>query len=112
LFYKTENSAHAISGVSPNPIDDSDNNSNTEIISINNSVRVRANYYTPGATWTVFGAPTTTGPQVGTSNLAGSAMETYQQGSSNNTAGSNCFSCHGTSASSLGLATTGEGKCD
>jgi hypothetical protein len=98
----------AASNVSPNPIDGSATASNTEIISVNNSVRgmmpagdIRANYYTPGATWTIFGAspsltnPPNPGNQVGTSMLAGSTMETYQQGTDTTAAGStNCFSCH------------------
>jgi len=99
----------AASDVSPNPIDGSATASNTEIISINNSVRgmvpagdVRANYYTPGATWTILGGspsfanPPSPGNQVGTSLLAGSTMETYQQGTDTTAAsgGSNCFSCH------------------
>jgi len=91
--------------VSPNPIDGSDVASNTEIISIDHSVRpmllagdVRANYYLAGATWTIFGAPPD-GNQVGTSMLAGSTMETY-------TEPSNCFLCHISGASTNNLATT------
>jgi hypothetical protein len=53
--------------------------------------------------------PPTPGNQVGTSMLAGSTMETYQQGTDPTTAtgGSNCFSCHFdfSSASALGRAT-------
>jgi hypothetical protein len=99
----------AASDVRPNPLDSDTTASNTEIISINNSVRgmipagdVRGNYYIAGATWTIFGAspsfpnPPTPGNQVGTSLLAGSTMETYQQGTDTTAAsgGSNCFSCH------------------
>jgi hypothetical protein len=91
---------------SPNPIDGSAANSNTEIISINNSVRglispgdIRANYYTPGATWTIFGAPPSGANEVGTSLLAGSSMETY-------TMPSNCLGCHLSGTSTKGLATT------
>jgi hypothetical protein len=93
-------------GVFPNPIDGSDTNSNTEIITINNSVRgmmptgdVRDNYYAAGATWTIFGAPPAGSNEVGTRSLAGSTTETYDQPG-------NCFGCHSSVASSLGLATT------
>ena len=53
---------------------------------------VRSNYYLAGATWTIGGGaplaapPSPTSPgarQVGTSMLAGSTMETYQQGPDN-----------------------------
>lgn len=78
-------------------------NSNTELISINNSVLgklasgdVRKNYIMTGATWTIFGAPPTASNQVGTNKLANTTMETYQQGTNNMATGSNCFSCHGT----------------
>jgi hypothetical protein len=102
----------AASDLSPNPIDGSAAASNTEIIAINNSVRgmlpsgdVRDNYFMLGATWTIFGAaplpqfgaptPADPGNQVGTSRLANTTMETYQQGSdTTSTGGSNCFSCH------------------
>ena len=91
---------------SPNPIDGSATASNTEIISINNSVRgqmpngdMRTNYFMTGATWTIGGQPPTFGPgnnQVGTSQLANTTMETFQQGPDNTVAhgSSNCFSCH------------------
>jgi hypothetical protein len=76
--------------------------SNTQLVSINNSVLtqlltgdMRKNYFMLGATWTLGGLPptaippsTTDGTQVGTNFLANSTMETYVQGSSN------CFSCH------------------
>ena len=112
----------AASNLSPNPIDGSAAASNTEIIAINNSVRgmmpgadVRNNYFMTGATWTIggqapipaFGAPTQGNPgnQVGTSRLANSTMETYQQGiDATATGGSNCFSCH--SSSDPTVATT------
>jgi hypothetical protein len=93
----------AASDVSPNPIDGSTTASNTEIISINNSISgmiasgdVRNNYVMSGATWTIFGAPPNSGNQVGTSALANTTMETYQQGTDTTLAhgGSNCFSCH------------------
>ncbi len=78
--------------------------SNTEIISINNSVRgqlidgdVRKNYIQTGTTWTIGGAAPNSSNQVGTNKLANSTMETFQQGTSNSrTNGTNCFSCHGT----------------
>jgi hypothetical protein len=112
----------AASDLSPNPIDGSAAASNTEIIAINNSVRgmlqsadVRGNYLLLGATWTiggaaptpVFAAPTpgNTGNQVGTSRLANTTMETYQQGAdTTSTKGTNCFSCH--SSGNKPIATT------
>jgi hypothetical protein len=95
--------------------------SNTEILSINNNVRgmmadgdIRRNYILSGATWAVQiegqpphspsshfrhfspNGPVNPGNQVGTSQLANSTMETYQQGMDNTTngGGSNCFTCH------------------
>jgi hypothetical protein len=102
---------------SPNPLDATTAASNSEIISINNSVigqlaagDVRANYYMTGSTWTIGGAAPTGsfksggggGNEVGTSKLANTTMETYQQGSNNlwNT-GTNCFSCHVTNTTSV-----------
>lgn len=94
------------SDASPNPLDATPAASNTEIISMNNSVRgmltsgdVRANYVFEGATWTIGGAPPTgsfpSGNEVGTSKLANTTMETYQQGSNSLVGtGSNCFTCH------------------
>ena len=92
----------AATNLSPNPIDGNAANSNTEIISINNSVRgmllsgdIRGNYIMSGATWTIGGASPTSSNQVGTNQLSNSTMETYQQGT--NTLGGpgfNCFSCH------------------
>ena len=108
----------ASSDVRPNPADSSIAASNTEIIAINNSVQsmlaggdVRTNYILTGATWTVLGgAPPTgggasvascasvpaSGCPVGTSALANTAMETYDQGKDTTLAngGSNCFVCH------------------
>jgi hypothetical protein len=82
--------------VEPFGKDGTDVASNTEIISINDSVRsqliagdIRANYVFSGATWTIFGAFPTPGNQVGTNKLVNSTMETYQ-------VGSNCFDCHDT----------------
>lgn len=102
----------AASDVSPNPIAGSTTASNTEIISINNSVRsmipngdVRANYIMHGATWTIGGAPPDPGStnQVGTSKLTNSTMETFQQGSDSTAASgsTNCFSCHESNATSV-----------
>lgn len=89
--------------VNPNPLVD-DAGSNTEIISINNSVHgqlisgdVRRNYNFIGATWTIGGAapkgpfpPTPLTPdanEVGTSRLANMTMETFHSSF-------NCFQCH------------------
>lgn len=97
--------------VSPNPIatptSPSTAASNTEIIAMNNSIRVgglasgdvRGNYIMTGATWTIGGAAPTgsfpSGNEVGTSKLANGTMETYQQGINNMSAtGTNCFGCH------------------
>jgi len=97
----------AASDVSPNPIDPSSAASNTEIISINNSVSsmlasgdVRNNYVMTGATWTIGGAAPNAfigGNQVGTSSLSNTTMETYEQGSNTTQqagSASNCLSCH------------------
>ena len=98
----------AASDVAPNPIDASIAASNTEIISINNSVDgmlaagdVRGNYVMSGTTWTIGGAAPnsfTGGNQVGTSSLANTAMETYEQGIQSSptkqSGGTNCLSCH------------------
>lgn len=86
--------------------------SNSEIISINNSIRsllvgndVRKNYLFIGATWTNGGAPpngssygsdTTAGVAIGTSVLANSTMETYFQ-----TPSTSCFTCHSGNTPSL-----------
>lgn len=91
--------------VSPNPIDGSAEASNSEIILMNNRVRgmlasgdIRANYFLLGATWTIGGKPPTPNGsnQVGTSRLANSTMETYQQVPVKGPAASvfNCFECH------------------
>ena len=110
------------SDISPNPIAQPASPatvaSNTEIISMNNSVRgvgglvsgdVRANYVFGGATWTIggaapngsFGGPGNDGinpaNEVGTSKLCNATMETYQQGSNTSfNTGTNCFTCHQT----------------
>ena len=93
----------AASNVSPNPVDGSTTNSNTEIMMINNSVMgqmpkgdVRNNYFMMGCTWTAGGVAPTPTNQVGTSQLANSTMETFHQGPDNTTTNgtSNCFDCH------------------
>ena len=113
----------AATDVNPNPLDPTPAASNTEIISINNSITgvsafsgdVRNNYVMTGATWTVNGgAPTgqgdgipacgvSTGCPVGTSALSNTTMETYQQGKDNTLAngGSNCFTCHVTNTTGV-----------
>jgi len=100
---------------SPNPLDSTAAASNTEIISINNSISsmmpsgdVRNNYFMTGATWTIGGASPTSnfgnpgntgGNTVGTSQLNNTTMETYQQGTTAFVAnGSNCFACHVTNS--------------
>jgi hypothetical protein len=62
---------------------------------------IRGNYVMTGATWTIGGAAPNAfigGNQVGTSSLANTTMETYEQGVHSNpthqAGGSNCFSCH------------------
>jgi hypothetical protein len=95
---------------------------NTDIISINNSVRgqlasgdIRGNYIFSGATWTAGGLPPTlssaTPPannsnQVGTSFLTNSTMETYEQGSDSTSAhgATNCFFCHNNGFPPVGTA--------
>jgi hypothetical protein len=99
---------------SPNPLDASAAASNTEVISIHNTVTVpgadvRNNYFMTGATWTIAGAApngqfnvVANGNEVGTSFLSNTTMETFQQGTSNtNATGSNCFSCHTTNTTSV-----------
>jgi hypothetical protein len=107
--------------------------SNTEIISINNNVLgqllagdIRKNYYMTGSTWTIGGAaPTsnwgnpgnsgiTAGKAVGTSQLANTTMETYQQVDTLfNQFGNNCFSCHVTNTVSVShmFCTPGAANC-
>jgi hypothetical protein len=88
----------------PNPLRNSVQ-SNSEVISINNSVHsrlpngdVRQNYFMLGATWTIGGQRPDGRNQVGTSMLANSTIETYQQGRNETSAhnSTNCFSCHRT----------------
>lgn len=104
----------------PNPENATAADSNTQIISINNSVLgqlvdgdLRKNYIFIGATWTDNGtAPTGTaykagssesGMSIGTSQLANSTMETYIQNDPMQSKGYNCFTCHSSSKGS-GLA--------
>ena len=76
---------------------------NSEVISGNNNVNkvlingdLRKNYMHIGTTWTNGQAPNSTN-QKGTTSLANSTMETYQQGTSASaTTINNCFGCHGT----------------
>jgi len=79
--------------------------SNSEIISVNNTVRavlipgdVRRNYIMTGSTWMIAGSfPFTTFSftQVGTSKMNNTTMETFMQGTDNRAAGTfNCFGCH------------------
>jgi hypothetical protein len=98
--------------IPPNPATASDATSNSQIIGIDNSILsnlaalpgapdVRTNYYMTGATWTILGAAPSgsfsdpplpgkpRGNEVGTSKLANTTMETFQQPS-------NCFTCHRT----------------
>ena len=96
----------------PNPLIPDDATSNAQIIGIDDSILndfsplsggpdVRTNYYMRGATWTEGGAPPAgsfpTGTDVGTSQLANTTMETFQQTTTSfNAFSNNCFSCHGT----------------
>lgn len=103
----------AASNVSPNPIDGSAAASNTEIISIHNSVAskmpagdVRNNYVMTGSTWTIGGAAPTASNQVGTSRLANTTMETFVQGTAATSTPSdtNCFTCHTKTTNMLGIS--------
>jgi len=100
----------AASNISPNPIDGSATASNTEIISIYNSIRgmmpsgdVRNNYFMTGSTWTIGGAAPNGSNEVGTSKLSNTTMETFQQGPDNTTTNgsSNCFDCHVTNSTGV-----------
>lgn len=63
------------------------------------------NYYMIGSTWTELGeSPTVafpTGNVVGTSQLANSTMEAFQQGPATFGAGFNCFGCHASNATNV-----------
>jgi|SRR5580692_6363615 hypothetical protein len=96
----------AASNVAPNPLVPNAAASNSDIISINNSIStnisttmagdVRGNYIFSGATWAIPGAPgpSGSGVQVGTSQLDNSTMETYDQGSGTTSGGASCLDCH------------------
>lgn len=97
-------------GTQPNPLIPDDATSNTQIIGIDDSIQsdfaalsggpdIRTNYYMRGATWTENGNPPSgsfpTGIDVGTSQLANTTMETFQQTTTSfNAFSNNCFSCH------------------
>lgn len=102
-------------GVSADMVPNAENTSvaasNSEIISINNSIQsllvgndVRKNYLFIGATWTENGAAptgraysttnTSPGVAIGTSQLANSTMETYAQNGANFVTYGSCFGCH------------------
>ncbi|MBC8753215.1 hypothetical protein H2O64_00945 [Kordia sp. YSTF-M3] len=95
----------------PNAENDTPAASNSEVISINNSVLgqlvagdLRKNYIFIGATWTDGGAApdgtsysstnTAPGVAIGTSQLANSTMETYAQNGASYALYGTCFSCH------------------
>ncbi|WP_046755043.1 hypothetical protein [Kordia jejudonensis] len=95
----------------PNPENSSPAASNSEVISMNNSVLgklaegdLRKNYIFIGATWTDSGAAPTgesystansgSGVAIGTSQLANSTMETYAQNGAGYAQYGSCFSCH------------------
>lgn len=100
-------------GTAPNAGVTSDAQSNSEVITSNNSVLsqilngdVRKNYYMVGSTWTNGGAvpngayspQTPNNTEIGTSQLQNTTMETYQQGSNNLwSPTTNCFGCHNAS---------------
>ena len=104
--------------VNPNPLKNPAA-SNSEIISVNNTVRavldpmdVRRNYIMTGSTWMIAGMfPFTTfnTTEVGTSKSNNSTMETFTQGPDNlaktpmNTPNgtNNCFTCHGGKTTSV-----------
>jgi len=97
-------------GTAPNAGVTSDAQSNSEVITTNDTVLnqilngdVRRNYYMIGSTWTTSGAvpngayspQTPNNTEIGTSQLQNVTMETYQQGSSNTwSPTTNCFGCH------------------
>lgn len=98
----------------PNPENATAAASNSQVISINNSVfnqlpgnDVRKNYYLIGSTWTDSGLPPTgvsysatnpnntgSGVAIGTSQLANSTMETYAQNGTAYSEYGSCFACH------------------
>jgi len=101
----------AATNANPNPLVNTAQ-SNTEIIAINNSVigqligaDIRKNYYMTGSTWTTNGSggtgPFPSGNEVGTSQLANSTMETYQQGNTLVGTGASCLDCHSTNQAAI-----------
>ena len=63
---------------------------------------VRRNYVMTGATWTILGAAPNATNQVGTSQLANTTMEIYQQGGNSlKNPDSNCFARHKTNTTSV-----------
>jgi hypothetical protein len=95
----------AASDLAPNPLKGPEA-SNSEIISVNNTVRavldsgdVRRKYIMTGSTWMIAGTfpfNTFDTTQVGTSKLDNTTMETFTQGADNHAANTdNCFTCHG-----------------
>jgi hypothetical protein len=100
----------AAANLAPNPLA-STPQSNTDIISINNSVGglmpagdIRSNYVLNGATWDIPGSLSSTNPagiEVGTSQLTNSTLETYDQGINSNSGGSNCMDCHTSASTSV-----------
>lgn len=95
----------------PNPENSTAAASNSEVISMNNSVLgqlkvgdLRKNYIFIGATWTDSGAApngksysatnTNSGVAIGTSQLANSTMETYALNGTSYSQYGSCFSCH------------------
>jgi hypothetical protein len=99
------------SNTPPNPFVASAAESNSDVISVNNSVMsqlvgndIRKNYIFVGNVWTNGGVQPTTpylsppgsGNEVGTSQLSNSTMETYQQDATSNVWGvdGSCFQCH------------------
>jgi len=117
----------AAANASPNPLDPTPADSNSELISINNGVRglldsadPRARMIMTSNTWTIqgggpssnFGNPgnaaIVAGRAVGTSQMANTTAETYQQPpfalpftSSFSKFNNNCFSCHTTNTTSV-----------
>jgi hypothetical protein len=91
--------------------------SNTQIISMNNSVcgqldtaDIRKNYFMVGATWTDGSAPGKSFPLgnvAGASQLANSTMETFTQRRSEFGSRDSCFGCHTSNAAEGTKATTG-----
>lgn len=84
--------------------------SNTKIISLNHNIRgmmpsgdVRNNYFLVGATWTLLGSEPNQSNHIGTTSLANTTMETFQQGGDDTTASArtNCFSCHRTNKTAV-----------